>query len=131
MSQSSSGNQMWGGRFVTGPDEIMEEINASIEFDKILYAQDIAGSRAHAQMLVKQAIISPNDGEAILQGLDTILSEIRNGEFKFSRALEDIFIRSGIPYKVVGGTRFYERREIRDAVSWRGAGLCRRAHAHV
>jgi len=90
MSNSTSGNQMWGGRFVTGPDKIMEEINASIDFDKILYAQDIAGSMAHARMLVKQTIISTDDGDKILKGLDTILSEIEAGEFKFSRALEDI-----------------------------------------
>ncbi len=90
MSNTTSGNQMWGGRFVTGPDEIMEEINASIDFDKVLYAQDIAGSKAHARMLVKQAIISADDGDKILKGLDTIMSEIEAGEFKFSRALEDI-----------------------------------------
>lgn len=90
MSEPTSGNQMWGGRFATGPDEIMEEINASIDFDKILYSQDIAGSKAHARMLVKQRIISTDDGDKILTGLDTILSEIEAGEFKFSRALEDI-----------------------------------------
>ncbi len=90
MSDTKSGNQMWGGRFVTGPDEVMEEINASIDFDKILYAQDIAGSKAHGRMLVKQGIISADDGKAILTGLDTILSEIEAGQFKFSRALEDI-----------------------------------------
>ncbi len=90
MSDSSSGNQMWGGRFVTGPDEVMEEINASIDFDKILFRQDIAGSIAHAHMLIKQEIISADDGEKILKGLDTILSEIASGKFEFSRSLEDI-----------------------------------------
>jgi argininosuccinate lyase len=90
MSDSNSGNKMWGGRFVTGPDEVMEEINASIGFDKILYAQDIAGSIAHGRMLIKQGIIGADDGEAILKGLDIIKSEIEAGEFKFSRSLEDI-----------------------------------------
>ncbi len=90
MSDASSGNKMWGGRFATGPDEIMEKINASIDFDKILYAQDISGSRAHARMLVKQGIISKDDGEEIAKGLDTILSEIEAGDFAFSPALEDI-----------------------------------------
>ena len=90
MSDSNAGNKMWGGRFATGPDEIMEEINASIDFDKILYAQDIAGSIAHGRMLVKQGIISADDGEAILKGLDTIRTEIETGAFKFSRSLEDI-----------------------------------------
>ncbi len=55
---AGSSNQMWGGRFASGPDAIMEEINASIGFDKKLYAQDIRGSIAHATMLAKQGIIS-------------------------------------------------------------------------
>ncbi len=68
----------------------MERINASIAFDQRLYAQDIAASKAHAQMLVSQGIISAEDGEAIGQGLDTILREIEEGKFTFSAALEDI-----------------------------------------
>ncbi len=56
-----SSNQMWGGRFASGPAAIMEEINASIGFDKKLYAQDIRGSLAHAEMLAKQGIISAED----------------------------------------------------------------------
>ncbi len=90
MSKPGSGNQMWGGRFATGPDAIMEEINASIDFDRKLYAQDIAGSKAHAKMLAQQGIISKKDAKQISVGLDTILSEISSGKFKFSRALEDI-----------------------------------------
>ena len=83
-------NSMWGGRFAAGPDAIMEEINASIGFDQKLYAQDIAGSRAHAAMLHEQGILSSQDHAAIDQGLNTILSEIEAGTFTFSRALEDI-----------------------------------------
>lgn len=90
MSKKSSGNQMWGGRFASGPDAIMEEINASIGFDRKLYAQDIEGSRAHAAMLAKQEIISSEDAAQINAGLDTILSEIENGNFVFSPQLEDI-----------------------------------------
>ena len=81
---------MWGGRFASGPDAIMEEINASIDFDKKLYVQDIQGSLAHAAMLVDTHIISAEDGDKIAQGLNTILSEIENGGFEFSRRLEDI-----------------------------------------
>ncbi len=81
---------MWGGRFETGPDAIMEEINASIGFDQRLYAQDIAGSKAHASMLAAQGIIDKADAEKIAAGLDTILSEIESGDFTFQRALEDI-----------------------------------------
>ena len=83
-------NKMWGGRFSSGPDAVMEAINASIDFDRRLYAQDIAGSRAHANMLAKQGIISSQDADAINHGLNTILSEIEAGTFEFSRALEDI-----------------------------------------
>ncbi|MBB4144587.1 argininosuccinate lyase [Rhizobium rhizoryzae] len=87
---AGSSNQMWGGRFASGPDAIMEEINASIGFDKKLYAQDIRGSIAHATMLAKQGIISSEDKDKIVEGLNTILSEIEAGRFEFSRKLEDI-----------------------------------------
>lgn len=83
-------NRMWGGRFGDGPDDIMEEINASIGFDQRLYSQDLNGSRAHASMLVQQGIIEPEDGNAIADGLDKIEAEIKDGSFQFTRALEDI-----------------------------------------
>src|SRR6187549_1078686 len=83
-------NKMWGGRFTSGPDAIMEEINTSIDFDWHLYRQDIAASKAHAEMLAKQGIIAADDARKIARGLDTILSEIESGKFKFKRALEDI-----------------------------------------
>jgi len=81
---------MWGGRFSGGPDAVMEAINASIDFDKRLHAQDIAASQAHARMLADQGIIAAADAEAICDGLDTIRGEIEAGTFTFSRALEDI-----------------------------------------
>ncbi|MGQ3675350.1 argininosuccinate lyase [Xanthobacter sp. TB0139] len=83
-------NKMWGGRFTSAPDAIMEEINASIGFDQRLYAQDIAGSKAHAAMLAKQGIVTQEDIAAITRGLDTILEEIEAGNFAFRRDLEDI-----------------------------------------
>src|SRR6201985_1903426 len=83
-------NKMWGGRFAESPDAIMEEINASIDFDRHLYRQDIAASKAHSAMLAKQGIITTDDAAAIHHGLDTILSEIEAGNFSFKRALEDI-----------------------------------------
>lgn len=89
-SETQSSNQMWGGRFASGPDAIMEEINASIGFDKKLYAQDIRGSIAHATMLAHQGIISAEDKDKIVAGLETILNEIESGAFEFSRKLEDI-----------------------------------------
>ena len=81
---------MWGGRFASGPAQIMQQINASIDIDRRLYAQDIAGSRAHAAMLVRQGIISQTDGEAIRHGLDRIEEEVTAGRFEFKVALEDI-----------------------------------------
>jgi argininosuccinate lyase len=90
MSDNNSSNAMWGGRFANGPDALMESINASIDFDKRMAVQDIAGSIAHATMLAKQNIITASDAEAIKEGLLTILSEIENGTFEYSKALEDI-----------------------------------------
>ena len=72
------------------PAQIMEEINASIEFDKVLAPQDIRGSKAHAAMLAAQGIISAEDETAIQAGLDQIMGEIESGQFTFSRSLEDV-----------------------------------------
>ncbi|MGB1005745.1 MAG: argininosuccinate lyase, partial [Thalassobaculaceae bacterium] len=81
---AASTSQIWGGRFNSGPDQVMDAINPSIDFDRRFYEQDIAGSRAHADMLVAQGILSSEDGQAINDGLDTISREIENGEFTFS-----------------------------------------------
>src|SRR6266702_4597150 len=83
-------NKMWGGRFADSPDAVMEDINASLDFDRHLYRQDIAVSKAHAAMLARQRIISADDAAEIIHGLDTILSEIEGGKFNFKRVLEDI-----------------------------------------
>ncbi len=85
-------NKMWGGRFEGGPAKIMEEITPSIDFDKRLAEQDLAGSRAHTRMLAAQGIIAKEDAEAILRGLDAIGQEIAEGKFIFKRALEDIHL---------------------------------------
>ena len=81
---------MWGGRFAGGPAAIMEQINASVGFDKRLAPQDIAGSKAHARMLAAVGILKPEDADKICAGLDTILSEFEAGSFTFSRELEDV-----------------------------------------
>jgi argininosuccinate lyase len=83
-------NKMWGGRFTMSPAEIMEEINASIGFDKALAPYDIAASKAHAAMLAEQGIISKADAGKIAAGLDRVRAEMEKGEFAFSRALEDV-----------------------------------------
>ncbi|MGV0816691.1 argininosuccinate lyase [Martelella sp. AMO21009] len=89
-SDNSTSNKMWGGRFASGPDAIMEEINASIDFDKALYNEDIDGSIAHATMLAEKGIVSKEDVGSIIEGLNTIRREIEAGDFSFSRQLEDI-----------------------------------------
>ena len=81
---------MWGGRFAAGPSAIMQEINASIGFDRRLFRQDIEGSRAHARMLAATGIVSDGDVAEILKGLDAVEAEIAEGRFTFSVALEDI-----------------------------------------
>ncbi len=83
-------NAMWGGRFATGPAEIMQAINASIDFDRKLAAQDIAGSQAHVAMLARQGVVDASDADAIAKGLDQVKGEIEAGTFSFSRSLEDI-----------------------------------------
>ncbi len=83
-------SSIWGGRFAEGPSAVMQRINASIDFDKRLYAQDIRGSKAHCAMLVRAGILTAQDGEAILSGLDRILQEIESGQFQFKTELEDI-----------------------------------------
>ena len=89
-SSAPDANSLWGGRFAAGPAAIMERINASIGFDRKLYAQDIAGSKAHAAMLARQGIIGADDAASISAGLDQVLAEIESGVFPFKVALEDI-----------------------------------------
>ncbi len=83
-------NAQWGGRFGAAPAEIMQRINASIGFDRALWRQDIAGSRAHAAMLAHVGILSAGDEREIAGGLDGIAAEIEAGVFAFDAALEDI-----------------------------------------
>ena len=86
----SGASSIWGGRFGGGPAAAMQRINASIEFDRRLYGQDIRGSLAHAAMLVSQGILTAEDGAAIAGGLKDILGEIEAGSFTFKAELEDI-----------------------------------------
>ncbi len=113
-------NQMWGGRFAAGPDAIMEAINASIGFDQRMAAQDIQGSRAHANMLAAVGIISDTDADAIGEGLLTVLSEIEGGTFQFSTALEDIHMNVEARLKELVGEpagRLHTARSRNDQVA--------------
>jgi argininosuccinate lyase len=85
-------NKMWGGRFELSPAELMIEINASIGFDKAMAPQDIRGSKAHAEMLAAQGIITKGDAREIVRGLGQVEAEIEAGTFAFSEKLEDIHL---------------------------------------
>ncbi len=88
--RNTEANQQWGGRFAAGPSIIMQEINASIGFDRKMWRQDIKGSLAHAAMLAKLGILSADDEAAIKGGLAGIAGEIDAGKFAFDATLEDI-----------------------------------------
>lgn len=89
-AKDASANPMWGGHYRMGPEEAFASINPSIDVDRHMYAQDIAASIAHANMLARQGIIATADAASIVEGLKTILGEIERGEFEFRTELEDI-----------------------------------------
>ena len=113
-------NRMWGGRFAASPAEIMEEINASIGFDKRLAPQDIRASKAHASMLAAQGIITKADAREIIKGLDQVLAEIESGSMAFERALEDVHMNVESRLKEIIGTpagRLHTARSRNDQVA--------------
>lgn len=115
-----TGQSMWGGRFGAGPSAIMQEINASIHFDKRMYREDIAGSKAHASMLAAQNIISDDDCAAIQKGLDQIQGEIEAGQMVYDPALEDIHMHIEARLReLVGdaGARLHTGRSRNDQVA--------------
>lgn len=85
-----SSNSMWGGRFAEGPSAVMREINASIPFDKRMWRQDIAGSKAHVAMLGRQGIVSVEDAATIAAGLDQVAADYERDGVPEDLALEDI-----------------------------------------
>ncbi|MEQ8823015.1 MAG: argininosuccinate lyase [Filomicrobium sp.] len=113
-------NQMWGGRFQMSPAEIMEEINASIDFDKRMAREDIAGSRAHAEMLAAVGIITHDDHAAIDKGLTQVAAEIEAGSFEYSRSLEDVHMNIEARLKEIVGEpagRLHTARSRNDQVA--------------
>lgn len=90
VDKPAKGQQMWGGRFAAQPSDIMQSINASIDVDRRMVLQDIAGSRAHADMLAETGIITAEDNEAIQGGLDQVLEEVKAETFPYRVELEDI-----------------------------------------
>ena len=116
----NEGQMMWGGRFSASPGELMQAINVSIDFDRRLADQDIAGSKAHSDMLAAQGIIRVADRDAIHQGLDEIAAEIANGTFAWSAELEDIHlnIEARLKEKIgEAGGRLHTGRSRNDQVA--------------
>ena len=116
MTHDKRSNAMWGGRFASGPDAIMEAINASIGYDRRLAAQDVEASRAHAAMLASAGIISDSDSAAIREGLLTVLSEIEAGTFQFSTALEDIHMNVESRLRELIGAPAGRLQQVREPV---------------
>ncbi|MEL6246159.1 MAG: argininosuccinate lyase, partial [Pseudomonadota bacterium] len=117
--REGKGQSMWGGRFAARPSNIMEAINASIDVDKRMAEEDVAGSRAHADMLAEMEIISQADNEAIQSGLDQVIAEIRTGAFEFRRDLEDIHMNIEARLKAIVGEpagRLHTARSRNDQV---------------
>lgn len=113
-------NSMWGGRFTSGPDAVMEAINASIDVDQRMAKQDIDGSRAHVRMLAQQGIISDADAAAIDDGLATVSEEIAQGLLTFRRELEDIHMNVEARLKEIVGEpagRLHTGRSRNDQVA--------------
>lgn len=122
MSEKNLGqaSRLWGGRFEKSTDEMINEFQASINFDKRMYFEDVEGSIAHAQMLAKQKIISDDDAKKIVDGLKKILAQIERGEFDFKIELEDIHmnIEKALTDKIgEAGGRLHTARSRNDQVA--------------
>lgn len=119
MSKDSE-QKLWGGRFSEPTDAFVEAFTASVEFDQRMYRQDIEGSRAHARMLNKVGVLSDQDSEAILKGLDQVEQEIANGEFQWSVSREDVHMNIEARLtEIVGdaGKRLHTGRSRNDQVA--------------
>ena len=118
--RNTPANAQWGGRFGAGPALIMQEINASIGFDRKMWRQDVQGSLAHAAMLAKAGVISAQDAAAIRAGLSGIAQEIESGRFPFAEALEDIHmnIEARLTERIgEAGQRLHTARSRNDQVA--------------
>jgi argininosuccinate lyase len=118
--RNAAANIQWGGRFAAGPSVVMQEINASIGFDHKLWRQDIRGSLAHAAMLAKIGLLTPEDERAIAQGLEDIAAQIEAGTFAFDDGLEDIHmnIEARLTERIgEAGKRLHTARSRNDQVA--------------
>ncbi len=119
-NDKSDTNTLWGGRFSESTDQFVQAFTASVTFDKRMYRQDIAGSRAHATMLMKSGVLSEADCDSIHQGLNDIEKAIDAGDFEWSVALEDVHmnIESALTQRIGdAGKRLHTGRSRNDQVA--------------
>ena len=113
-------NQLWGGRFSESTDAFVQEFTASVGFDRRMYRQDIQGSQAHATMLAEAGVLTNDERDAIIQGLDEIRAEIEAGEFQWAVALEDVHmnIEARLTDKIgITGKKLHTGRSRNDQVA--------------
>jgi argininosuccinate lyase len=113
-------NQLWGGRFSESTDAFVQAFTASVGFDRRMYRQDIQGSQAHATMLAEAGVLTGDERDAIVQGLDEIRAEIEAGEFEWSVALEDVHmnIEARLTDKIgITGKKLHTGRSRNDQVA--------------
>ncbi len=116
----SDTNQQWGGRFSEATDAFVARFTASVDFDQRMYRQDIQGSMAHGRMLEKVGVLTREELDAILQGLQEVLEEIERGEFEWSIALEDVHmnIEAALTQKIgIAGKKLHTGRSRNDQVA--------------
>ncbi|MCK0537113.1 argininosuccinate lyase [Alcanivorax quisquiliarum] len=117
---SDKQNKLWGGRFSESTDEFVQAFTASVNFDQRMYDQDIRGSIAHATMLAEARVLTPDERDAIIQGLNEIRAEIEAGEFQWSVALEDVHmnIEARLTERIgVTGKKLHTGRSRNDQVA--------------
>ncbi|MCD7766267.1 MAG: argininosuccinate lyase [Lachnospiraceae bacterium] len=112
--------QLWGGRFTKATDQMVYDFNASISFDKRLYRQDIEGSLAHVKMLAKQGILTEEERDAIIDGLNGILADVENGTLAITSEYEDIhsFVEANLTARIGdAGKKLHTGRSRNDQVA--------------
>ncbi len=120
MSQNDNSAKPWGGRFTEATDAFVERFTASVDFDQRMYAQDIAGSIAHASMLAEAGVLSEEERDAIINGLTEIREEIEKGSFKWSESLEDVHmnIEAALTDRIgITGKKLHTGRSRNDQVA--------------
>ncbi len=112
--------QLWGGRFTKETDELVYRFNASVSFDQKFYRQDIRGSMAYVKMLAKQGILTEQEKEQILEGLQGILTDVENGTLQITEKYEDIhsFVEANLIDRIGdAGKKLHTGRSRNDQVA--------------